>query len=71
MKNISLFTTNMVYIYFHTQYKIMWMAGWLITKHFEGLHTEIYKFKENMFNLILLHDSVFLIILSIFNRYDW
>ena len=49
MKNISLFTTNMVYIYFHTQYKIMWMAGWLITKLFEGLHTEICKIKEKYF----------------------
>ena len=32
MKNMSLITTNMVYICSHTQYKIMWMAGWLITK---------------------------------------
>ena len=42
----------MVYIYIHTQYKIMWMAGWLITKVFEGLHTEICKFKENIFHYI-------------------
>ena len=31
MENIYLFPTNMVYIYFHTQYKIMWIAGLLIT----------------------------------------
>ena len=63
MKNIYLFTTIMVYIYFHTQYKIMWMAGWLITKLFEGLRTEICKFEEKIFfRLISLHDSVFVII---------
>ena len=72
MKNISLFTTNMGSNYFHTQYKIMWMSGWLITKLFEGLHREICKLKEKIiFHFILLHDSVFPIILSIFNRYDW
>ena len=36
MKNVSLFTINMVYIYFRTQYTIMWMAGWLITEQFKG-----------------------------------
>ena len=50
MKNISLFTTNMVHIYLHTQFKIMWMAGWLITKLFEGLYTEICKFKIKYFS---------------------
>ena len=50
MKNISLFTTNMVYIFFYAQYKIMWMAGLLITKLFEGLHTEICKFKGKYFS---------------------
>ena len=60
MKNISLFTTNMVYIYIHTQYKIMWMAGWLITKVFEGLHTEICKFKEKYFSLHLTSRQCFL-----------
>ena len=51
MKNISLFTTNMVYIYFHTQYKIMWMAGWVITKLFEGLQKETCTFKYFSFHL--------------------
>ena len=59
MKNISLFTTNMVYIYFHTQYKIMLMAGWLITKLFEGLHTEICKFKEKHFSFHLASRQCF------------
>ena len=53
MKNISLLTTNMVYIDFHTQHTIMWMAGWLITKLFEGLHTEICKFKKKYFSFHL------------------
>ena len=59
MKNISLFTTNMVYICFHTQYKIMWMVGWLITKLFEGLHTEICKFKGKYFSFHLTSRQCF------------
>ena len=59
MEKISLFTTNMVDIYFHTQYKNMWMAGWLITKLFEGLHTEICKFKEKYFSFHLTSRQCF------------
>ena len=59
MKNISLFTTNMVYIFFHAQYKVMWMAGWLITKLFEGLHTEICKFNGKYFSFHLTSRQCF------------
>ena len=47
------------------------MAGFLSTELYEGFHTEICKFRENIFDSILLHGSVFVITLSIFNRYDW
>ena len=59
MKNISFFTTNMVYIYFHTRYKIMWMAGWLITKLFEGLYTDMCKFKAKYFSFYLTSRQCF------------
>ena len=59
MKNISLFTTNMVYIFFHAQYKVMWMAGWLITKLFEGLHTEICKLNGKYFSFHLTSRQCF------------
>ena len=56
--------------YFHTQYKIMWIAGWLITKLFEGLHRDICKLKEKIVISSYCMTVFFRIILSIFNRYD-
>ena len=38
MKIVSFFTTNLVYICFHTRYMIMRIAGWLIIKLLEELH---------------------------------
>ena len=78
-QNILLFTTNMIYIYRHnmiyiyrhTLWKYIWMAGFLINKLFQGLHTKYANSKKNIFHFIVLHDSIFLIPLSIFNRTNW
>ena len=46
-----------------------WLDFWL-TNYFKD-YTQICKFKENIFHSIVLHDSIFFIPLSIFNRNNW